>query len=71
MQCIYIYIYIYIYNFNNYLKQQLFAIDTGCYICLNILIYNLRSCYETSRKNKKEENLDIIKVHFTASKGQS
>ena len=33
-----------------------------CYRHMPICIYNLQSCYETSRQNKKEENLDIIKV---------
>ena len=35
------------------------------YWYLNTCIYNLQSCYEASRQNKKdkkEENLDIIKV---------
>ena len=37
------------------------------YWSLNTCIYNLQSCYEASRQNKqdkKEENLDIIKVFF-------
>ena len=29
---------------------------------LNKCIYNLKSCYETSRQNKKKENLDIVKM---------
>ena len=40
---------------------QAFTIDTGCYWYLNIYICNLQSCYETSRQDKKDENLDIIK----------
>ena len=28
----------------------------------NICIYNSQSCYETSRQNEKEQNVDIIKV---------
>ena len=48
---------------DNYIAQrQTFAIDTGYYWYLNICKYNLRSCNETSTQNKKEENLDIIKV---------
>ena len=55
--------YIYGIHCNNYIvKRQTFAIDTGYYWYLNICIYNLQSCYETSRQNKKEENLNLIKV---------
>ena len=50
------------YYCNNYIaKQQTFAIDTGYYWYLNIGIYNLQTCYETFRENKKEETLNIIK----------
>ena len=39
-----------------------FAIETGYYCNLNICIYNLQCCYETSRQKKNQEKLDIIKV---------
>ena len=39
-----------------------FAIETGYYCNLNICIYNLQCCYETSREKKNQEKLDIIKV---------
>ena len=60
----YIYIYIYIKDYcNNYIvKRQTFAVDAGYYWYLIICIYNLQACYETSIQNKKEENLDILKV---------
>ena len=44
------------------LKQQTFTIDTHNYSHINICIYNLQFCYETSRQNKKKESLVIIKV---------
>ena len=69
------YIYIYIYKniyknniYNNFIvKQQTFAIDRGYHWYLNICIYNLWSCYETSRQNKKEENLDVKSFNITVS----
>ena len=61
---LYIYIYMYMYQI---IVITVITIDTGYYWYLNIYIYNLESCYETSRQNKKEENLDITKVLiFTA-----
>ena len=42
--------------------------STSYYWYLNICIYDIQSCYETSRQNKKEEGLGYNKsVNFTAS----
>ena len=46
-----------------FVQRQLFAIEKiGYYWYLNICKYKLDSRYETSRQNKIEENLNIVKV---------
>ena len=50
---IYIYIYMIIVMIKLFSGRQTFAIDTGYFWYLNTCIYNLQSCYETSRQNKK------------------
>ena len=52
-----------IYDYFVYLvKLKPFAVEAGYYCYIKICIYNLQSCYQTSRQNKKKQKMDVMKT---------